>query len=220
MTVACKAGMNDDPHHGHLDCGTFNLTWQNLTFVGEIARSSYDEQYFGKLRWDYAEASTEGHNVVRVNGEDQICAKLKDQPWKTGIGGHITQYQSDTDWAYVQMDPTHAYPNQELKSWNRSIVLDKQHNIVVVFDKIGCAIGAEIEVRFHSGVDVEVLKDHVALHGNVSRTEPDARRAARPQAEHRYAPDASGAGGPRGHDLEMVSLVNGDFSMIQGRQPD
>jgi len=24
LTVATKAGMNDDPHHGHLDCGTFN----------------------------------------------------------------------------------------------------------------------------------------------------------------------------------------------------
>jgi len=51
MTVATKAGMNDDPHHGHLDCGTFNLTWQNLTFVGEVPRTPYDEKYFGAMRW-------------------------------------------------------------------------------------------------------------------------------------------------------------------------
>ena len=46
MTVACKAGWNDDPHHGHLDCGTFNLTWLNVNFVGEVARSPYDGAVF------------------------------------------------------------------------------------------------------------------------------------------------------------------------------
>ena len=148
VTVACKAGLNDDPHHGHLDCGTFSLTWQNVkNFIGEAERSPYDEQYFGALRWDHLEASTEAHNVVLVNGEEQVCAKEKDQPWKTGIGGPITQYRADADWAYVEMDPTHAYPGSDLKLWHRWIVLDRR-NLVVVLDRVGSAPGANIEVRF------------------------------------------------------------------------
>lgn len=165
LTVATKAGMNDDPHHGHLDCGTFILTWQNQTFVGEVPRTPYDERYFGAMRWDYLEARTAGHNCVLVNGEEQICAKLKDQPWKEGIGGHITSYTSDPAWAGVAMDPTHAYPGEQLKGWNRWIALDKEQNIVVVVDKVRCAVGAEIEVRFHPGVDLEVDQDHVTLRG-------------------------------------------------------
>src|SRR6185369_8097067 len=82
VTIATKAGLNDDPHHGHLDVGTFNLTWQGLTFVGEVPREPYDENYFGAERWDYLEARTAGHNVVMVNGEEQTCAKLKDEPWR------------------------------------------------------------------------------------------------------------------------------------------
>jgi hypothetical protein len=238
MTVAAKAGLNDDPHHGHLDCGTFNLTWQNLTFVGEVPRTPYDEKYFGALRWDYLAARTSGHNCVMVNGEEQICAKLKDQPWREGVGGHITSYVSEPAWAAVTMDPTHAYPGKELKGWNRAIVLDKEQNIVVVLDRVRCAVGANIEVRFHPGVEFELSKERVLLRatalasegarggrgGAAATTRNAPARAVTPppaMGEHRYA-DAGDAPAMRGRrgDLEMLPLFNGAFTLIQGRQPD
>lgn len=247
MTIATKAGMNDDPHHGHLDCGTVCLTWQGLNFVGEVPRTPYDEKYFGEMRWDYLEARTSGHNVVMVNGEEQAEAKLKDQPWKTGIGGHITQYASEPSFAYVAMDPTHAYPGKELKQWNRWIVLDKDQNITIVLDKVGCAVGSEIEVRYHPGVENEVLDNRVVLHPVM--LQPDIRgrqgantagesapataragaRANRNDGEHRYTSPADtvnadnatgGRGGNRRSDLEMLPLFNGAFTVIKGRQPD
>ncbi len=230
MTVATKAGMNDDPHHGHLDCGTFSLNWQGQLFVGEVPRTPYDEKYFGAMRWDYLEARTNGHNCVMVNGEEQIEAKLKDQPWREGIGGHITFYDSQPSWAGVAMDPTNAYPGKELKGWNRWIVLDKDTNIVVVLDKVTCAVGAEIEVRFHPGVEAALANDHVSLHagseevtvGRGGRAGNAGARAtpARKDGEHRYAEGDTPPARLRRAALEMIPVYNGAFTLVQGRQPD
>jgi hypothetical protein len=228
MTVATKAGLNNDPHHGHLDCGTFNLTWENLNFIGEVPRVPYDEKYFGAMRWDYLEARTLGHNCVLVNGEEQVCAKLKDQPWREDIGGHVTFYASEPAWAGVAMDPTRAYPGKELKGWHRWIALDKDTNIVVVLDKVQCAPGAEIDVRFHPGVETEVVRDHVVLRATArataeesprARQNPSAANRERNQPRNAAAQLESGARGRRS-DLEMRPLFAGEFTLVQGRQPD
>ncbi len=231
VTIATKAGLNDDPHHGHLDCGTFNLTWQNLTFIGEVPRTPYDEKYFGAMRWEYLEARTAGHNCIMVNGEEQVVAKLKDQPWREDVGGHITFYTSEPAWAAVAMDPTRAYPGKELKGWNRSIVLDKEHNVVIVLDKVRCAPGSEIDVRFHPGVEFELEKDHVLLRAAANAAPNETARARQnPSAANRerIAPRAASvqlesggaAGRSRRSDLEMTPLFNGSFTLVQGRQPD
>ncbi len=222
MTVATKAGMNDDPHHGHLDVGTFNLTWQNLTFIGETPRGAYDEYFFGAERWDYLEARSKGHNVVLVNGEEQTVAKLKDQPWREGVGGKITQYLSEPAWAYVAMDPTRAYPGKELKQWNRWIVLDKQTNIVVVLDKVGCAVGSEIHLMFHPGVETEVDGNRMILKpvalSDYRRTGRNPRLVQAPTRN--YTPDVSGVTVPMKGNLEMVALFDGEAKLVKGRHAE
>jgi hypothetical protein len=227
ITIATKAGMNDDPHHGHLDVGTLNLTWQNLTFVGEVPRTPYDEKYFGAERWQYLEARTAGHNVVMVNGEEQLEAKLKDQPWREGIGGKITHYVSEPTFAAVAMDNTHAYPGRELKGWSRSIALDKDTNVVVVVDRVRCAPGAEIEVRFHPGVEFELGKNSVTLHPTARSTPENAGRTQRnPSVEQRERNQPRGGRVQLGNtsarsDLLMLPLVaTGEATVVQGRQPD
>lgn len=151
VTIACKAGYNDDPHHGHLDCGQFILTWHDIPFIKDLGRMIYDEHYFSEERYDYPYASSAGHNVIFVNGEQQIIAKKKNQPWKKGIGGEILKFQTSEKRDYVLMDPTHAYPNKQLKKWRRNIILEKP-NITVLLDEVGSEIGAKIEARFFPGV--------------------------------------------------------------------
>jgi hypothetical protein len=82
-----------------------------------------------------------------VNGEKQIPAKLKDQPWKDGIGGEILDFKTNAQRDYVLMDPTHAYPGKELKKWKRTIVLQKPVTTVIV-DEVGSNPGASIAARF------------------------------------------------------------------------
>jgi hypothetical protein len=169
ITIVCKAGMNDDPHHGHLDCGTFSLSWMGQYFIGEMKRTGYDEKYFGEMRWEYPLASSKGHNLVMVNNEEQVHSKYKDQPWRAGIGGEILGFQSTETFDYVIIDPTNAYPGVELKKWKRWIILDKENNFAIVCDKVNCAKDADIEVRFQPGVDFTVKNQQVVLHSGNSK---------------------------------------------------
>lgn len=58
VLVAGKAGMNDDPHHGHLDIGQFVVHWRGEYFIQDLGRIGYDEKYFDEVRFDYPEASS------------------------------------------------------------------------------------------------------------------------------------------------------------------
>jgi hypothetical protein len=156
VTIVCKAGENDDPHHGHLDCGQFIVNYKGENFISEPARAEYDLYYFAKERWDYVQASSEGHNVVFVNGEKQIPAKIKDQPWREVIGTNIDEFYTSERQDYVVMkNLENAYPGKEMKSWQRKIVLEKPL-LSVVIDKVGSEKNAEIRSRIHPGGTVEM----------------------------------------------------------------
>jgi len=164
VVVAGKAGKNDDPHHGHLDIGHFIVYWQGEYFIRDLGSGSYDEKYFDEARFDYPQASSIGHNVLFVNGEKQISGKYYKQPYNYDIGGKVLDFKSSEAGDYVLMDPTNAYPKQELKNWRRHILL-KKPNITVILDEVISKSGAEIEVRFHPGVDFELKDRYVFLRG-------------------------------------------------------
>ncbi|MCK5343019.1 MAG: heparinase II/III family protein, partial [Candidatus Heimdallarchaeota archaeon] len=165
VLVGVKAGMNDDPHHGHLDIGHFVVHWQKEYFIRDIGKDGgYDEKYFDDMRFDYPQASSIGHNVVFVNGEKQISAKLRKQDWIPGVGGDVEEFRTSDKQDYVRMNPTKAYPDKELKKWKRHIVLEKPE-ITLVVDEIEAEPGSEIEVRFHPGVNFELHGGFVFLEG-------------------------------------------------------
>lgn len=163
MKIVCKAGKNDDPHHGHLDCGNFIISYKGNNFIRDHGSASYDDYYFSAERWEYAEASSKGHNVVFVNGEEQITAKLKNQPWIEGPGTSIGEFSTSAEQDYVVMNHLeNAYPGKEMKSWQRKIVLEKP-SLAVVIDKIGSAKHAEIRSRIHPGGTVEIHENFYTI---------------------------------------------------------
>ena len=164
VLVAGKAGMNDDPHHGHLDIGHFVVYWKEEYFIQDLGRAGYDEKYFDEARFDYPEASSIGHNVLFVNGEKQISGKYYKQPYNYDIGGEVIEFRTSEKRDYVIMDPTNAYPKIELKKWRRHVVLEKPE-VTLVVDEIHADPGAKIEVRFHPGVDYTVENGFVFLEG-------------------------------------------------------
>ena len=164
VVVAGKAGMNDDPHHGHLDIGQFVIRWRNQYYISELGRMFYDEKYFDEARWGYPFASSVGHNVIFVNGELQIPGKLKNKPWNYNVGGKVLDFRTSPKRDYVLMDPTNAYPKKELKGWRRHVVLEKPL-ITVVLDEVKTSKGAEIEARFHTECTEENHGKYVLLQG-------------------------------------------------------
>ncbi len=170
VTVACKAGYNDDPHHGHLDIGQFMVYWQNSFFIKDLGNIDYDEPYFTNDRWSYANVASTGHNLIHVNGEQQMSAKTKDTPWKESVGGKILEFRSSLEQDYVLMDPSGAYPGHHLKKWRRHIVLVKPE-VTLVVDEVSCAPGATVEARFFPGVPgMEVGEREILLTGDKGHT--------------------------------------------------
>lgn len=165
MLIAGKAGMNDDPHHGHLDIGQFIVYQGGDYFITDIGSGSYDEKYFDDARWNYPQASSIGHNIVFVNGEKQLPGKMRKQPWNYEIGGKVLKFSSSDKLDYVLMDPSKAYPGVELKSWRRHVTFEKPA-VAIIVDEVESAPGSEIEVRFHPGVTSEVKGNYVLLTGN------------------------------------------------------
>lgn len=162
VTLAGKAGKNDDPHHGHLDIGHFILYWRGIDYLKDSGRPYYDEVYFDEARWQYPQAASSGHNVVIVNGEEQIPGKRKDQPFDFRIGGEVITFETTPERDYVLMDPTNAYPGQELSQWRRHVTLEKPHITLVLDEVKATSAQPEIQLRFHSGAEVN-LRDDMAL---------------------------------------------------------
>jgi len=162
VVIAAKSGLNDDPHHGHLDQGHFSLYWRGQEFICDHGSAGYDKAYFDEARWSYPLASTAGHNCVMVNGEQQLPCKLKNKPWDLTIGGEVIEFRSVANRDYTILDPSNAYPGKELKRWRRHIILEKPV-ITVVVDEVACAKGAEIETRFHSALTGETEDGYVLL---------------------------------------------------------
>jgi hypothetical protein len=207
VTIACKAGNNDDPHHGHLDCGQFILTWYDVPFIRDIGRMGYDEFYFNQDRWNYPFASSIGHNVIMVNEEQQIPAKLKNQPWKEGIGGNILDFRTSDKQDYVLMDPTHAYPNKELKKWRRSIVLQKP-DVTLLFDEVEAQPDSKIEDRFFPGV------------GRIEQSERFMRNAGRQNGNYEVLDKFVFLSDSKQHNMALIPLVlDNNFKMEEDKLP-
>jgi hypothetical protein len=149
VQVAVKCAPADDPHHGHLDAGSFILTRNSDVIVGEVEQRFYDQFFFNDVRFDYLYVRSLGHNVVHVNDEEQMIAKRKDQPRLNDTGGKIDRFETSPDYDYTIMDATKAYPGKHLNKWKRTIALDKENDIVLVLDRVACARGDKIDVLFH-----------------------------------------------------------------------
>ncbi|MDR1454084.1 MAG: heparinase II/III-family protein [Tannerella sp.] len=162
LQVALKCSPADDPHHGHLDAGTFILTWRGDIFIGEVEQRFYDQFFFNDVRFDYLYVRSIGHNVAHVNGEEQFIAKRKNQPWQEGVGGKIDRFVIAPEYDYAVMDPTGAYPGKHLKNWKRTVVLDKENNIALLLDRVDCARGDRIDLLFHPVAKAEVNGDRTA----------------------------------------------------------
>ncbi|MDR2041230.1 MAG: heparinase II/III-family protein, partial [Tannerella sp.] len=159
VQVAVKCAPADDPHHGHLDAGSFILTRHDDVIVGEVEQRFYDQFFFNDVRFDYLYVRSSGHNVVHVNDEEQFIAKRKDRPWIEGAGGKIDRFETTPACDYTVMDATKAYPGRHLKKWKRTIALDKENDIVLVLDRIACARGDKIDILFHPVADATVNSD-------------------------------------------------------------
>jgi hypothetical protein len=140
--LAAKAGIHDDPHHGHLDAGTFLFHYRGESLIRDAGRPVYDEQVFDTSRWSVPYCNSLGHNVVIVNGELQL-------PGSSHFG-KVEAFTTGDKTDYTRMDLTRAYSGRSLKGWKRHIVFHKP-SVFVLLDEVQSAPGSEVKCRFHPG---------------------------------------------------------------------
>ena len=164
VTVIGKAGKNDDTHHGHLDVGQITVYWKGEEYICDHGAAVYDEKFFDPEKYDTPQAASRGHNLIFVNGEQQVSGSNYHKPIDESIGGEVLEFRPGKNRDYALMDPTNAYPGKELKKWRRHIILEKPV-ITVVVDEVGSDRGAEIEARFHSKCEQIVREGYTLLDG-------------------------------------------------------
>ena len=67
-------------------------------------------------------------------------------------------------------------PGEHLKGWKRTLILDKENNIVLVLDKIQSAKGAQIDLLLHPNVEASTCRPtgaYAALNGDSTRQDGD-----------------------------------------------
>ena len=164
VTVISKAGKNDDTHHGHLDVGQITVYWKGEEYLCDHGAAVYDEKFFDPEKYDTPQASSRGHNLIFVNGEQQVSGSNYHEPIDESIGGEVLEFRPGKNRDYALMDPSNAYPGKELKKWRRHIILEKPV-ITVVVDEVESDRGAEIEARFHSKCEQIVKEGYTLLNG-------------------------------------------------------
>jgi Heparinase II/III-like protein len=145
--VALKGG-EATASHGHLDLGTFILDGLGERWAIDLGAEGYAMPgYFGKQRWNYYRAQTQGHNTLTVNGpnEDPDASAII-QTAKAEGGEEI---------AIANLDRTYK---ERLRSWRRGVAI-LGGDRVLVQDEISPRHPVDVIWHFHTDAAVSMSKD-------------------------------------------------------------
>ncbi|MFL5740166.1 MAG: heparinase II/III family protein [Flavisolibacter sp.] len=134
--VAAKGGHNDESHN-HNDVGNYIVYYDGLPVLIDVGRGTYTRKTFSDQRYDIWSNCSNYHNLPTVNGADQL-------PGARYKASNVS-YKKDKSYSELSLDISKAYPdNSGIKSWQRTIRLNREKNVVVTdlisVDKIGPAI--------------------------------------------------------------------------------
>ncbi len=146
--LAFKGGQNGISH-SQLDIGTFVYDDQNVRWICDLGRDTYDN-YNNKTQ--YYRNRAEGNNCIVINpdgGIDQVKNAKAD----------VTEYKVGKDAAYALIDMSAAYSNKA-KSVKRAFMMTDNFETLVIQDEI-TAEGALSKVYsfMHTSQNIELSDD-------------------------------------------------------------
>jgi hypothetical protein len=110
VAFACKGGHNDEPHN-HNDLGHFVLMLGGEYILTDLGAPPYTWNYFHKNRYEHLNASSRGHSVPVVSGQEQAAGLVH--------ASRVLAQHHDDHQAFLELELQAAYPNPELKSLKR-----------------------------------------------------------------------------------------------------
>ena len=118
--VGFKGG-NNRANHCHLDLGSFVFDALGHRWVSDLGPDDYNlPDYFASRRYAYYRTRSEAHNVITLSGSNQVLDAV----------APISDFQSYSDWACVEVDLTQAYAPHLLYA-RRGIALFDDGELIV-----------------------------------------------------------------------------------------
>jgi hypothetical protein len=126
LYLACIAADNGKSH-SHNDTGSFWLYSQGLPILMDMGQETYQKKSFDAHRYEIPSTQSAYHNLPTIGGLQQ------------GVGPMFcatdVAYESNDRSAQLAMELAKAYPPEaHLKSWRRTVKLDRTSNVVEVND--------------------------------------------------------------------------------------
>jgi hypothetical protein len=154
LFVAVKGGDNKYPH-SHFDLGSFVLSAGGVRWAADLGPDDYDlPGYFGARRGTFYRVSTEAHNTLVVDDENQDAR----------AEARITHQEFTPDLSWVQIDLSRAYPGK-VRQWTRRLGL-AQRQAVLVTDSLRSDVPVEVIWGLMTDADVMASGQTATLHKN------------------------------------------------------
>jgi len=142
VVLIAKAGSNAEQHN-HNDVGSFILRVGETTFLCDPGAGLYDAAYFSSTRYENIFASSFGHSVPRIGGQQQ----LPDCDYR----GSLQVAEDGT----IQIDFEQAYGLPDLTGLRRTVALRKDGSVILTDEFRFTGNGREMEEAFLTWHDVQ-----------------------------------------------------------------
>jgi hypothetical protein len=149
--LAVKGGHNDESHN-HNDVGNFIVYADGKPILIDAGAQTYTAKTFSSERYQIWNNQSAYHNLPTINGVNQ----------KEGRNFEATdiKYQSDSNFAQLQMNIARAYPAEaKLNSWMRTITLNRGTNVEVTENYELNKWTKPIEMNYMTPLNPELIKD-------------------------------------------------------------
>ncbi|ROQ03672.1 heparinase II/III-like protein [Rathayibacter sp. PhB93] len=126
LTLVAKGGHNAE-HHNHNDVGAFQVASDGVPVVVDAGRPTYTAATFGPERYGIWTMRSEWHNLPVVRG-------LGQPPGREAAAADVSVALSDASAAF-SAELAAAYPGTGLRSWRRTVSLDRPSARVLLEDR-------------------------------------------------------------------------------------
>ncbi|WP_380173685.1 heparinase II/III family protein [Kineococcus sp. DHX-1] len=126
LSVGVKGG-HDDEHHNHCDVGSVVVALRGVPVVVDPGRPTYTAATFGSGRYGIWTMGSAWHSVPQLGGVDQAPGR------SSSAREFALRLEEDVD--EVAMDLQDAYPGSGVRSWRRTVRLDRRRDEVLLSDR-------------------------------------------------------------------------------------
>ena len=126
LCLAVKGGDNDDSHN-HNDVGSFTIYKDGKPLFIDAGVETYTKKTFSPDRYDIWTMQSRYHNLPSFTDHGRETVQQDGGRYRA----EDVRYELGEDVCRISMDIAKAYPDDRIRSYTRSAVLDKEKSITI-----------------------------------------------------------------------------------------